>query len=427
MQQETRVKSMPEWLVHLVEGPGDPRFLARALPWSQAMIGCPHDAIYHAEGDPFIHTGMVAQELECGAGFDALSEEKREILRIGAWLHDIAKPATTQIIWDEALQRERVRQPGHAPLGAAWAWQGLLDAGYDPLKARDVHGLVFWHQRPGHLAKSGLEGPIGIENTAVKRVIQFSHETVLLNWDDLLRLCAADSRGRRFPGGIQPGIEDLELARMFIEDQGGNAGVDLIHERWPFANAAARLTYLRSEGKTGNPFYTPKDPSGSRVILLSGLPGSGKNTLLSKSFSGLPSISFDDLRAELRMSQGDNQGRMIQAAFEKAREYLRRGEDFVWNATCLSLRARQKIAGLALDYDAKVEIHAIDIPLETSIERNRGRGDHAIPEGALRQMAQKREPAMPVEAHEVWSYDAELRPQQLFADSFAAPLPVLQL
>ena len=115
------------WLETIMRGGADADALSASFPWAGAMIGCPHDAVFHAEGDPWVHTGMVAAALEAGDGFGDLPAARQEILRLAAWLHDIAKPMTTIVEFDEALQRERVRQPRHAALGAMMAWQGLID------------------------------------------------------------------------------------------------------------------------------------------------------------------------------------------------------------------------------------------------------------------------------------------------------------
>lgn len=107
------------WLNAIIRDTATPDSLARDFPWAEPMIGCPHDPVYHAEGDPWVHTCLVAKALQSGDGFADLPAERREILRLAAWFHDIAKPMTTVIEWDEAQQRDRVRQPGHAPLGGS--------------------------------------------------------------------------------------------------------------------------------------------------------------------------------------------------------------------------------------------------------------------------------------------------------------------
>lgn len=429
-------KNFPVWLHAILDGEPSADDLAVIFPFAAAMIGCPHDPVFHSEGDPWVHTGMVAQELYADAAYQSASDEVKEILRLAVWFHDIAKPHTTVLEYDEELGRDRVRQPGHAPLGAQMAWHALLNAGYDPVKARDVHALVFWHQRPTHLIKlkqveTGELGPDGTpvkreaiipnESNALKRIIQFGHDTTHITWRDLITLCRADQLGRR-NDGVQPSLDELEMAALYVEEQGENVGVNLLDQAWPFDNAASRLKFMRSQGAEGNPYFTAQEPAGGRVIILSGLPGSGKNTLIAKEFAGLPTVSFDDMRAELRMQHGDNQGKLIQAAFEQARVHLRAGETFIWNATCLSRRARQKIVGLALDYNASVELHSLELPLDVARSRNLARGERAIPDHAVIEMSDKREPVTTDEAHRIFLYDQDFNRQELFAE-FKAPLP----
>ena len=56
------------------------------------------------------------------------------------------------------------------------------------------------------------------------------------------------------------------------------------------------------------------------------------------------------IRDELGVSATDNQGQVIQAAHERAREYLRKGTDFVWNATNVTRLNRSKVLRLLRDY-----------------------------------------------------------------------------
>jgi hypothetical protein len=118
--------------------------VARAFPHSIAMKACPQDTIYHAEGDVWTHTSMVVGKLLETPRFSRLDGIRRDALLLAAWLHDIAKPATTIREWDDNEHRERVRQPNHAPIGAGMAWRSLIDAGASPSLAGAVHSLVFW-------------------------------------------------------------------------------------------------------------------------------------------------------------------------------------------------------------------------------------------------------------------------------------------
>ena len=101
---------------------------------------------------------------------------------------------------------------------------------------------------------------------------------------------------------------------------------------------------------------------------------------------------------------------MLQAAFEQVRVHLRAKETFIWNATSLSRVTRQKIVGLARDYDARIEAICIDVPLGVALARNARRAD-PVPDRIMEKLARKREPVLADEAHDILSCDqhGELR------------------
>lgn len=70
-----------------------------------------------------------------------------------------------------------------------------------------------------------------------------------------------------------------------------------------------------------------------QVTWLCGLPGSGKDTWLSRNRSELPVVSLDDIRGELDVDPTDNQGEVVQLARERCREFLRSKTSFAFNAT----------------------------------------------------------------------------------------------
>jgi predicted kinase len=405
----------PAWIQNIMNGTDTPERMAVDFPWAEKMIGCPHDAVYHAEGDPWTHTCMVVEQLRTSAGFDDLDRIKREILLISAWGHDIAKPMTTECYWDEKQQRDRVSQPGHARLGAEIMWHHLVDAGYDTRKARDVHSMIFWHQRPTHMLD---------QNNIFRRSIELGAQFHHMNWQDMLRLCRADQDGRIC---LQPdgGDDNLELLRIYLEDASVNAGADLTTSAFPFASDEARLRFLNS--KNNELFvYTPQPAQGSRMILMSGLPGSGKDTAIQTHFPDLPVVSLDDLREEMGIKHGKNQGAVIQKSLEMARKHLRKGEDFVWNATNLSRFARQKIIRLARDYDARIDAVSIDVPLSVAKARNSGR-QNPLPDAAIDALANKREPICVTETHALYSVNEHLELERIFGVEQDRPEMELQM
>jgi len=393
---------MAEWLDMIAQDRVDPEQFHEVFPWAPEMIGCPHDAVHHAEGDPWVHTKMVVGELVASEAYRAMAPNRQLVMRLAAWMHDVAKPATTEVTWDETERRERVTQRGHSPLGASMAYQGLLDAGADAGLAREVHALVFWHQRPFFLLR---------EKSLTQRAIRFSIEAGQGSWHELLTLCRADNRGRISQGAAET-LEALDLVEIAIGELGENIGCDLLHEPWPFETDEARLRYLRGP-KDGSAFYMPENPGKGRMIMLSGLPGSGKDTLAASLFSGVPAVSLDDIRGQMDVGWRSKQGRALQAGFEAARVHMRAGEDFVWNATCLSRQVRQKIIGLARDYDYLVEAVSIDVPLSVACERN-ARREKMVPAPVMEKLGRKRDPILPDEAHVLWSLDADSGFRPLF-------------
>lgn len=368
--------------------------MAPLFPWMQEMDACEHDPIHHAEGSPWIHTTLVAAALEKRPEFQALPADRQEVVRLAAWLHDVGKPATTTYEPCEETGRMRVRQPGHAPFGAKMAWQGLIDAGCDPLLARQVHALVFWHMRPSHMADLDPD-------KLLDRIVRFDAESAGGSWRELMALTRSDQDGRIALDGRDKHIT-LDALEVGLEDASRHLGVDIMDGNLPFLSAASRLRVLRSGAK--DIFFAPQEPKGSCVTLMCGLPGSGKDTWLLLNKPGLPVVSMDDIRARMKILPTDNQGPVLQAAIEEARTYLRAGRDFAWNATGLSRITREKVTRLALDYDARIKTVSLDVPLDVAIRRNNERRN-PVPDAILKSMALKREPVMADEAHEILSID----------------------
>src|SRR5262249_1328872 len=69
--------------------------LAAKYDWVRALEACPQDPEHHGEGNVFIHTRMVLDELVRSPAFCAQSPEHQAMLFMAALLHDVAKPACT--------------------------------------------------------------------------------------------------------------------------------------------------------------------------------------------------------------------------------------------------------------------------------------------------------------------------------------------
>lgn len=352
--------------------------VARRLPFAQAMKSCIQDATFHAEGDVWTHTVMVIEELRRRRNHAMIAPERWPGLFLATLLHDVAKPATRSEEKD-ADGAVRVHHYGHSRLGAMMAWEFLWQVGIARPIREQVFHLIRWHQRPFHLA---------FASTLERDIILFSQ---LGDWRELLALAKADNRGRVAPNTAETAAV-LELLADEITARG------CLGQPWPFPSSVARIWFGRKEGRS--PYFEPPTPQGSHVIVLSGLPGAGKDTYCRTRLADRPQVSLDKWRAELDIAPEETQGKVIQAAMAEAREHLRAKRAFVWNATNVSRLNRDKAVGLCLDYDATVEIHAFDTAPSRLYAQNRGR-DTFVPEAIITQLARKWEPPSILEAHRV--------------------------
>ncbi|MGB0931066.1 MAG: AAA family ATPase, partial [Chitinophagales bacterium] len=115
------------------------------------------------------------------------------------------------------------------------------------------------------------------------------------------------------------------------------------------------------------------DETEFEVILMAGIAGSGKDTYVEKYGKGLPIVSLDAVREELniRFSDKDGQGKVVQHAYELAKEYCRKKQAFIWNSTNLSLRIREKLIRTLLVYKPRIKIVYVETSLKNIYERRK--------------------------------------------------------
>jgi putative nucleotidyltransferase with HDIG domain len=328
--------------------------LRAAFPWLEPLAECPQDPSFHAEGDVLTHLGMVLRELAALPAFRELSEADRHIVFAGTLLHDIAKPDCTKIDEDG-----RVRSPGHAVRGVYKARRILTDdpafAPFGtPFEVREqILGLVRWHGLPGNY----LEKPDPLRAAIL---------AALTCRMDLLTIVAeADHRGRIVSEDNQETLTRLELFPTFCEECGVWTG------QRPFANDHSRFTYFRTP--TAHPTLDLFDDTRCEVTILSGLPGSGKDTWLEEHTGDREVISLDQIRGELDVDPAENQSEVVAEAYDRAKAFLRKSVPFVWNATNVSRMLREKVIGLCASYKARLRIVYLEPPIPQIRERNSGR------------------------------------------------------
>lgn len=174
--------------------------------------------------------------------------------------------------------------------------------------------------------------------------------------------------------------EQVQLCREFAMESGCYTNL------FPFPSAHTRYSYLAR--KDIAPEVELYDDTWGEVILMSGLPGTGKDTWIEEHYPELPMISLDEIRKEMKISPTDNQSKVVEIARERARELLRRKQPFVWNATNLSPMVRGKQIKLFTQYHASTRIVYLETDWEEQLRRNSGRED-AVPEQVICHMMEE--------------------------------------
>lgn len=332
----------PDW------APPDWPALTRRFGWLSRMAGVAQDPIHHAEGDVLTHTGMVAAALAGLADWRRLAPGDRAALFAAALLHDVAKPECTVL---EA--GGRISSRGHARKGELRArsilWQG---DGFDPppfarreriAKLVRYHGLPLWF----------------LERERPERELIAASQSISLAAVALL--AEADVRGRLC--GDQPALLDrIALFREYCQEW------QCYDQPRAFASDHSRFRYFQRPHL--DPSYHAYDDTGFEAVLMCGLPAAGKDTWVAEHFGDWPAISLDDLRRELKVAPADNQGAVVDLGQRRARELLRKGQRFVWNATNVTGSRRRQLIELFAAYGARVRIVYVEAPIDTILRRN---------------------------------------------------------
>lgn len=309
--------------------------------WIRDLQGCPQNPRYHAEGDVWIHTRMVCEAM---AGLDmwrALPTELQQDLFVAALLHDAAKPECTKV-----QSNGRITSRGHARRGALKARRILWSYAVEPERRERICSLVRHHMVPLYLRDS---------EHRERQILTISQT---LRCDLLSLLGIADAEGR-----LCDDPEDLRHRHAAFESICRSLGCfDVPFE---FPTEAARFSYFR---------HLTEDPAAAvaapelDVVLMSGLPGSGKRRWVEENLSGYQLIDVEELRRDLGVTWRDNQGAVISAARERARSLLAAREPMVWLDMNLSRPLRDQLVKLFADHDARVRLVYLESPA-SEIER----------------------------------------------------------
>ncbi|WP_316823032.1 AAA family ATPase [Pedobacter gandavensis] len=354
--------------------------LEQHFEWINRMQEVEQDPRYHAEGNVAVHTQMVIRALQNEQDFKQLSAQDQEILWASALLHDVEKYSTTVMESDGSITSK-----GHARKGAQFARTLLYLHEPAPFEIREqIVGLVKYHGLPIWL----FEKP-----DPLKALVKASME-VNLQW--LALLARADMKGR-VCADQEEMLYRIDCFEEFCKE----------HNCWgkarQFESDQAQMYYMQHEDAYLD--YIPFESPSAEVVLMSGLPGAGKDRHIKTNYEDWPIISLDRIRLEIGVAPTDKagNGRVIQQAKEQARVYLRKQQSFVWNATNTTSQMRSQLIDLFSTYKAKTRIVYIEVPYQQVQGQNKNR-DAVVPTAVLNKLVRKLEVPALWEAHQVDYY-----------------------
>ncbi|HWB58045.1 MAG TPA: ATP-binding protein [Chthoniobacteraceae bacterium] len=201
-------------------------------------------------------------------------------------------------------------------------------------------------------------------------------------------LAEADMRGRISvdKAGQTQAIETARLYRTHAAELG------CLDTPYPFANAHSRFTYFSKEGETGLPFEI-FDPTAFEVTMLCGLPGVGKDLWISKSLPAEEAVlSRDEVRADLKEEDVDDEGRVLQEVLLRTRQLLAKKQNFAINATNLRRDLRRGFLQLCHAYGARTRLVFLHADRAAVLRRNAKRPDETrVPVAAIDRFAKRME------------------------------------
>jgi len=334
------------------------------------MENCEQDKTFHSEGNVLIHTKLVLEEVE---KLTDINEKDKELLRWLAFFHDIGKP------YCSIEEDDYIRSHGHSRIGYHIT-RKLLEK-VDILSFEDklqIINLVKYHGDPNFV--------INKKNPEYE-IIKMSMD---VNMKLLYHFALCDTLGRIAPD-YKEFVDNIECFKIIAQD------LNCFEKPYQFQSDIAKYNYIIK--RTHHHLDIPFNDTKSKVHLMCGIPGVGKDTWIKNNLNK-NIVSLDEIRKELKIKPNGNQGQVIQLAKERAKEYLRKGENFVWNATNTTRKMRNQLISLFTDYNAYITIICVNDTLEHILIKNNQR-ESAVPEKVIRKLHRNLEIPRQYEAHHV--------------------------
>ena len=354
-------------------------------PIFEAMARTEQNPDYHGEIDVLSHTKMVCEALISDPEYQKGTVREKTVLFLAALFHDIGKIRCTR------FEEGSWRSPHHARSGSTMAreilWRDLGFCGTEEKQQlrEAVCRLVRYHSFPPYAMN---------DDDPERKLLRIAADGALtkdFSLTTLLILERADILGR-VCRDTEDSLEKIAYCRMLAEDAG------CLHEPFAFTDDFSARAYFKE--KTEWKDQALFNDTWGEIVMLSGLPGTGKDTWIAQNLPDLPMISLDEIRKKLQIRPTDNQGRVIAEAYETAKEYMRKKQPFVWNATNITPKTRGWQISLFEDYGASVHTVFLETAWHEQLRRNAARKE-MVPVFAVERMLSKLEPPERAECERV--------------------------
>ena len=327
-------------------------------PFKNDLINTHQELKWHGEDDVLTHTLMVINELIRLNEFEELSKLEKLTVFLAACFHDVGKIVCTKVI------DGKIRSYNHGKIGAKmvreYFYKELSIGGSEELlQLREaVCLLIKYHSNPVYSAT---------DSDAVRKILLIAANSKLNSLFTiklLTILSKADVLGR-IGNEKEEQVKKIECFVNLSKELG------VYESYYQFYNNFTEFKYLNKYCNWHQDCLY--DTHKSTVILMVGLPGTGKDTFILRSLNNLPIISLDGIRDELKVLPGEDESIVISTAKKRAKEYLRNHRDFVWNATNVSNITRNSLINLFHDYNARVKIVYLETSYHEVMTRNKNR------------------------------------------------------
>ncbi len=337
-------------------------------PFVQEMMKTHQEPRWHEEGDVWTHTTMVCEALIQMKEYQELDSLLKLEVFIAALFHDVAKPICTRVIDGVITSYNHTIKGAIMTREYLWKEYGLAGDLESQRVRETICLLIRYHSRPLHLEDDGENNLVKISsNQALAGDFSLKLLGILAKADVIGRISS-----------------DQESHLNKIEDFNQTAQLMGCYEQAiTFKNDISRFHYLN-----GKEMWIEQelfDDTWGEVILLCGLPGTGKDYYIQTHYPSMNVISLDEIREELHILPSESNSRVYSVAKERAKELLRKKIPFIWNATSLTPFIRKHQIDLFHQYHAKARIIFLETSWKTNLTRNESR-DRRVPRRIIEEM-----------------------------------------